>query len=56
MMSEKLTPPTAYREVKVGKTLYRVTNIFKGEVELSRVLEGLAVKKALRAAIQPLMA
>ena len=56
MMSEKLTPPTAYREVKVGKTLYRVTSIFKGEVELGRVLEDLAVKKALRAATQPLTA
>ena len=38
-----------YREVKIGKTIYRVTSFFNGKVELQKVLEDLTVKKALQA-------
>jgi hypothetical protein len=40
--------PTAYREVKIGKILYRVTSVFTGEVDLKNALEDLAVRRALR--------
>ncbi|MGI5899806.1 MAG: hypothetical protein ACOX8S_07805 [Christensenellales bacterium] len=39
--------PTAYREVKVGKTTYRVTSVFKGEKDLAKSLEQLAIRKAM---------
>ena len=39
--------PTTYREVKIGKMLYRVTGVFKGEVELKNALEDLAVRRVL---------
>ena len=39
--------PTAYREVKIGKTLYCVTSVFKGEKELGPTLEKLAVQRVL---------
>ena len=41
-------PVTIYHERKIGKTLYRITSVFKGEVELSRLLEDLAIRKILR--------
>ena len=41
---------TSYHEVKLGRTLYRVTSIYKGEIELGKALEELTVKKVLRAA------
>lgn len=39
--------PTAYREIKVGKTIYRVTSVFLGEKDLGKTLEQLAVRKAM---------
>jgi len=39
--------PISYREVKQGKTLYRVTSVFKGEKELEPALEKLAVQHVL---------
>ena len=38
---------TTYHEVKIGKTLYRVTNIYKGEFEFKKALEDLIVSKIL---------
>ena len=38
---------TSYREVKIGKTVYRVTSIFLGEKDLAQTLEQLAVRKAM---------
>jgi len=38
---------TTYREKQIGKTLYRVTNIYKGEIELKKALEDLTVRKIL---------
>ena len=39
--------PSSFREVKIGKTLYRVTSVFKGEKELGSTLEKLAVRHVL---------
>jgi len=36
-----------YNEKQIGKTLYRVTNIYKGEIELKKVLEDLIIRKIL---------
>ncbi|MDR0905377.1 MAG: hypothetical protein LBN00_04260 [Oscillospiraceae bacterium] len=39
--------PTSYREVKIGRTLYRITSVYKGEKELGPTLERLAVHHVL---------
>ena len=39
---------TTYNEKRIGKTLYRVTNIYKGEIELKKALEDLTVRKILQ--------
>ena len=39
--------PTTYREKQIGRTLYRVTSVFKGEKELGATLEKLAVQNVL---------
>lgn len=41
---------TAYHEITIGKTLYRVTSVYKGEIDLRRALEDLTVRKALGSA------
>lgn len=41
------TPTSSYREVKIGRTVYRVTSIFTGEKDLGKTLEHLAVQRAL---------
>ena len=38
---------SAYREVKIGKTLYRVTSVFTGEKKLGPTLERLAAQRVL---------
>lgn len=40
-------PVTAYREEKIGRTLYRVTSTFTGEKDLGATLERLAVQRVL---------
>lgn len=45
----KMTPETeSYRELKIGKTTYRVTSVYTGEKDLKQTLEHLAVMKVLR--------
>ena len=39
--------PTTYREVKMGRTVFRVTSVFKGEKDLAKSLEQLAIRKAM---------
>ena len=49
-MEEKKTQqnvPTSYKEVKVGKTIYRITSVFLGEKDLGKTLEQLAIRKAM---------
>ena len=41
-------PITTYHEEKIGKTLYRVTSVHKGEVDIAKVLEDLIVRKILQ--------
>ena len=40
-------PVTTYHEKKIGNCLYRVTSVYKGEIELGKALEELTVKKIL---------
>ena len=45
----KPSPPlTSYHEITIGKTLYRVTSVYKGEIELKKALEELTISRALR--------
>jgi hypothetical protein len=41
-------PVVTYHEKKIGRTLYRVTSVYKGEFELAKALEDLTVRKILR--------
>jgi hypothetical protein len=38
---------TSYKEVKIGRTVYRVTSVFLGEKDLGKTLEQLAIRKAM---------
>ena len=40
---------TTYEEMKIGKTLYRVTYVYKNEIDLVQALEDLAVRRILNA-------
>ena len=40
-------PVASDKEVRIGKTLYRVTSVFSGEKDLGRTLEQLAVRRAM---------
>lgn len=48
---QQLDYPTTYQEVKIGKTLYRVTSIYKGEINLKDALEDLAIRRVAREAM-----
>jgi hypothetical protein len=43
----KTMPTTSYKEVRIGKTLYRVTSVFSGEKDLGKTLEELAIRRAM---------
>ena len=40
-------PLTTYQEQKIKRTLYRVTGIYKGEIDLTKALEDLTVRRIL---------
>ena len=46
-MTEKKKQEISYKEIMVGKTLYRVTSVFTGEKDLGKTLEQLAVRRAM---------
>jgi len=47
-LAEKPTQMTdTYQEQKIGKTFYRVTNEYSGEVDFASLLEDLIVQKIL---------
>ena len=47
-MNQQISPTTSYKEVKIGKTIYRVSSFFSGgEKELGKTLEQLAVRRAM---------
>ena len=46
-MTKPTTPTSSYKEVRIGKTIYRVTSFFSGEKDLGKTLEQLAVRRAM---------
>ena len=50
-MTKQTTPTSSYKEVRIGKTIYRVTSFFSGEKDLGKTLEQLAVRRALSEAV-----
>ena len=50
-MTKQTTPTSSYKEVLIGKTIYRVTSFFSGEKDLGKTLEQLAVRRAMSEAI-----
>lgn len=50
-MTKQTTPTSSYKEVRIGKTIYRVTGFFSGEKDLGKTLEQLAVRRAMSEAI-----
>jgi len=40
-------PVTTYREVRIGRTIYEVTSVFLGQIDLGETLERLAAQKVL---------
>lgn len=42
-----LEHPVSFREVKIGRTVYRVEEVFRGEKELGATLEKLAAQRVL---------
>lgn len=46
-MEKRNTKTTSYKEIRIGKTLYRVTSEFSGEKDLGKTLEQLAVRRAM---------
>lgn len=39
--------PTCYREKRIGKTIYRITTVYKGQIDLKDALEDLVVRRAV---------
>lgn len=50
-MTKQTTPTSSYKEMRIGKTIYRVTSFFSGEKDLGKTLEQLAVRRAMSEAI-----
>ena len=50
-MTKQTTPTSSYKEVRIGKTIYRVTSFFSGEKDPGKTLEQLAVRRAMSEAI-----
>lgn len=50
-MTKQTTPTSSYKEVRIGKTIYRVTSFFSGRKGPGKTLEQLAVRRAMSEAI-----
>ena len=46
-MKDETKTITSYKEIQIGKTLYRVTSVFTVEKDLGETLEQLAVRRAM---------
>ena len=46
-MENKRKETTSYKEVRIGRTVYRVTSVFTGEKDLGKTLEQLAIRRAM---------
>jgi len=44
---DKPEPYTTYKEVTIGKTIYRVTSVFLGEKDFKKALEDVIVRTAM---------
>ena len=44
----KNNPLTTYHEEKFNKTLYRVTSVYLGEIDLAKALEELTIRKIIQ--------
>lgn len=40
-------PLTGYKEVRIGRTIYRVTSVYLGEIDLKETLEDLTIRNML---------
>jgi hypothetical protein len=40
-----------YQEIEIGKTLYRVTSVFTGELDLKNALEELTAKRVMQSEV-----
>ena len=47
MNPPKTNHATTSFEIKVGKTTFHVTNIYKNEIDLAKTIEDLIIKKVL---------
>lgn len=47
-LKQQIKPVTTYHEEMIRGTLYRVTNVYQGKIELGKALEELTVRKILR--------
>ena len=47
MKCSKSQQSNSYRETKMGRTLFRITSEYKGDIDLTKTLEDLLVKKIL---------
>ena len=47
-LAKSATPATTFYEKKIGNTLYRVTAVYKGEIDFVKALENLIIKRVLR--------
>ena len=41
-------PVTTYHEKRIDKTLFRITSIYKGEINFAKAVEDLTIQKILR--------
>ena len=52
-MNQPIQQTTAYKEIKIGHTIYRVTSVFTGEKNLKDSLEQLAIRRVMAEAFTP---
>ena len=52
-MNQPIQQTTAYKEIKIGHTIYRVTSVFTGEKNLKDSLEQLAIRRVMDEAFTP---
>jgi len=48
MENQAADSTSEYQEVKIGNTLYRVTSVYLGKIDLGQALEDLTVRKILQ--------
>ncbi len=46
-MDNQLVQTHSFKEIKIGKTIYKVTSFFSGEKDLGKTLEQIAIRNTL---------